>query len=192
MKQQSSELSCKDVLSAFAVEPNHDRSTLERYLREFPQYAIEIASLSNEISRPPANDRKLTDKEKSIIDAAWRQYSNSSSTVPSNIFTSLSVPQLRATARALELPLQVMVAFREQRVKVASIPKRFLGRLAAAMNSTIDEINMALNTPLQLASVRSHKSEEKPVAAAPATFEQLLIEAQVAPEKVAELMAEGD
>ena len=63
MKQKASTPSCSDVLDAFAVESNHDRSTLEHYLRQFPQYAIEIANFSSEISKPPAKHRELTEKD---------------------------------------------------------------------------------------------------------------------------------
>lgn len=192
MKQQPSTISCRDVLNAFAVEPNHDRSTLERYLCEFPQYAVEIANLSNEISRPPAKDRELTSKDRVIIDEAWRRYSSSPSPLLSNIFSSLSVPHLRALAETLGVKRQIIAAFREQRVIVASIPNRFLSRLAAAMNATVEEIKVALTIPLSVKDARCNKSEEKPVAATPATFEQLLIEAEVPAEERAEMMAEGD
>lgn len=192
MKQQASTPSCNDVLSAFAVEPTHDRSTLERYLREFPQYAVEIANLSHEISRPLAKDRELTPNERTIIDESWRRYSSSPSTVLANIFSSLSVPQLRALAETVGVKRQIITAFREQRVIPASIPNYFLSRLAAAMNATVEEIKSALTIPLSANYARCNKSEEKPVAATPVTFEQLLIEAEVPVERRAELMAEGD
>ena len=35
MKPATSKLSCEDVLNAFAVEPSHERATLERYLRDY-------------------------------------------------------------------------------------------------------------------------------------------------------------
>jgi hypothetical protein len=39
------------VLDAFAVESEPDRSTLERYLRLYPEYAAELVDLSRELSR---------------------------------------------------------------------------------------------------------------------------------------------
>ena len=51
MNQFASAPSREDVLDAFAVEPNHERNTLERYLRDYPQYAAELVDLSRELSR---------------------------------------------------------------------------------------------------------------------------------------------
>lgn len=192
MKQQPSEISCTDVLNSFALEPNHDRSTLERYLHEFPQFAVEIANLSNDIARAPSSPRELTAKDRTIIDAAWRAYSSSPTTVFSNIFSRLSVPETRVLAQTFGVKRQVITAFREQRVKIESIPGLFLSRLAAAMKVTVEEIQAALTIPLSADYARCNKSEEKPTAPTSVTFEQLLIEAETPAEKRAELMAEGD
>lgn len=36
----------EEVLLAFAVEPTHDRKTLERYLSEFPEHSIALVDCS--------------------------------------------------------------------------------------------------------------------------------------------------
>jgi hypothetical protein len=38
----------EDVLFAFSVEPQHDRQTLENYLRRYPELAEELIDLSHE------------------------------------------------------------------------------------------------------------------------------------------------
>ena len=38
------------LLLAFAVEPSHDESTLERYLSRYPQYATDLVDLLSELS----------------------------------------------------------------------------------------------------------------------------------------------
>jgi hypothetical protein len=192
MKPATTKLSCEDVLNAFAVEPNHERPTLERYLRDYPQYAVELAHLSHELSRTAVEPGQLSAKDKAVIEEAWKQYSNAASVSTVNVFTALSVPQLRELANRLGVPRQIITAFREQKVIVASIPRRFLARVATALNTNIDQITASLTLPLQTSCIRSHKADEKPIAGAPATFEQLLIDAQVPNDKRAELMAERD
>lgn len=38
-----------DILFAFSVEPQHDRQTLENYLRRYPELAVELIDLSHEL-----------------------------------------------------------------------------------------------------------------------------------------------
>jgi hypothetical protein len=185
-----SEFSIEDVLHAFAVEPAHDRATLERYLRDYPQYAMELAHLSYELSRTDIEPSSLSAKDRAAIDEAWKFYSGSSAVVTVDIFACLSVPQLRELAKVLGVPRQIITAFRERKVIGSSIPRRFLARVAAALNTTLEQVNAALSLPPHTACVRSHKADEKPVYAGPATFEQLLIDAQVPAEKRAELMGD--
>lgn len=184
--------SCEDVLNAFAVEPAHDRVTLERYLRQFPEYAIELANLSHELSRAGVEAGVLSAKDRVAIDVAWKQYASSAPARAADIFSTLSVLQRRDLASSLGIPLQIIAAFRERKVIVSSIPRRFLARVAKALHTTAGEVVAALSLPLDTGCVRSHKSDEKPVVTGPATFEQLLIEAQVPEDKRAELMADYD
>ena len=192
MKPATSKLSCEDVLNAFAVEPSHERPILERYLRDYPQYAVELAHLSHELSRAPVKLVQLSAKDRAVIDEAWKQYSSSSPVSSINIFASLSVPQLRDLANHLGVPRQIITAFREHKVIVSSIPRRFLARVATVLNTSTDQITTALTQPLDASCIRSHKADEKPIEATPATFEQLLIDAQVPDDKRAELMTEGN
>ena len=40
----------EDVLDALAMEQECDRETLERYLRDYPEFAVELIDLSRELS----------------------------------------------------------------------------------------------------------------------------------------------
>jgi len=184
-------VSCEDVLNAYAIEATHDRATLERYLREFPQYAVELAHLSHELSRTDIKVGDLTEQDCIAIDEAWKQYSQSAP-APTRIFISLSVPQLRELSNTLGVPRQIITAFREHKVLASSIPGRFLTHMASALNTTMEAIRTELSLPLEVSFVRSHKSDEKPTLVAPVTFEQLLIDAQVPVERRAELMANDE
>ena len=45
------------ILYAFAVEANHDRNTLERYLKEYPELTADLIDLTSELvwAKPPVS-----------------------------------------------------------------------------------------------------------------------------------------
>src|SRR4051794_12219204 len=188
MKTNNSNPPCEDVLNAFSMEAIHNRSTLERYLTEYPQFATEISDLWREFSREVEKPRRLSDNEKSEVQEAWRIYSTSTSEATATLLTSLSVPKQRELSSRLEVPRQIIAAFRERKVIVSSIPRTFLNRLAEGLNASVEQVIAALSLP-QVSALRSNKSDEKPISSEPTTFEKLLIEAQVSEAKRAELLA---
>ena len=92
----------------------------------------------------------------------------------------------------LDVKRQVLTAFRERRVQLASVPRRFLAQLAAALDSSMEKLDAYLSLPPAQNLVRSYKANTKPGTDAPVTFEQLLIEAKIPAEKRAILMAEDE
>lgn len=63
----------EDVLNAFAVEGAPGRATLERYLRLYPEHAIDLIDLARELSHDDRDDDKapLSAEDAALIDAAW-------------------------------------------------------------------------------------------------------------------------
>jgi len=102
---------------------------------------------------------------------------------------SMSVAQQRELAQLLDIPRQVISAFRERRVDLTSVPSCFLDRFASMANSTVEIMfgNVTRLSPKTGLST-SYKADDRPTAQTPITFEQLLIEANVPPEKLALLM----
>jgi hypothetical protein len=183
------------VLDAFSVEPRPDRETLERYLQAYPDYAEALVDLSRELSRVLREDETpLSAEERALIDAAWRRHAaDHAANVVADPFAALSAGDLREVARRLDVPRQIVTAFREQRVILSSVPRRFLTRLADAVNSSVDSLEALwsdlIRTP---APARSYKADAKPTAVEPVSFERLLIDAGVTEKKRAELMADAD
>jgi len=70
--------------------------------------------------------------------------------------------------------------------------RKFLGRLAAAINSTVDLVREALLVQTGPTLARSYKADEKPSAETAATFERLLIDAGVSEEKRTALLADDN
>ena len=181
----------EDVMDAFAVESRHDRATLDRYLRDYPQFAEDLVELLHDLSRAaevstaplPAADQKL-------VAASWQQYVASGKTTAVDLFAPLGLDELRAVAAQLDVPRQVLAAFRERRIIVASIPRRFLANLAAAIGATEEALRSSLQFTPALEGARSYKAEAKPQAGSQITFEQLLTDAGVSPGRRSALLAD--
>lgn len=104
---------------------------------------------------------------------------------------ALSVPQQRDVASQLGVPRNVVTAFRERRVVPTTVPRLFLSTLASAIGMLADELLALLSAPPAPQAAHQHKSDEKPQAPTQATFEQLLIDGGVPPERRAELLRDG-
>lgn len=181
-----------DVLDAFAVEPDPGRETLERYLRTYPQYAPELVDLSRELARQyPPDETPLSAEDRAKIDAAWLRHAAAAPAAIADPFSALSVQELRDVAKRLDVPRQVLTAFRNRRVQLSTVPGRFLARLAESTNSSVDQLVGALSSSHHAEFARSYKSDQKPITSDAVSFEQVLIDAGVPEEKRAQLMSEA-
>lgn len=183
----------EDVLDALAVEPQHDRSTFERYLRDYPEYANELIDLARELSRSSDSDfGQLTAPESRLIDDAWRGFAPLETKAATDPLAVLSVDQSRYLAKALDVPRQVITAFKERRVDVETVPRPFLAKFAEATRLTAAALTHSLSVSSDSGLARSYKSDAKPQIVSKVSFEQLLIDAGVPDVRRAELMDLGD
>ncbi|MBY3081843.1 MULTISPECIES: hypothetical protein [Rhizobium] len=180
------------VLDAFAVESEPDRSTLERYLRLYPEYATELVDLSRELSREiPEDEAPLSVADQALIDAAWSQHAKALPATASDPFAALTADDWRTVAHHLDVPRQVITALRERRVSLLSVPRRFLQNLAVAMRCSVTQLELSWGTA-PLVAARSYKADGKPTAGEQVTLEKVLIDAGVPVEKRARLLVEAD
>lgn len=192
MSPAAAQPSREAVLDAFAVESEPGRSTLERYLRQYPEYAGELIDLSRELSREAYEDAApLSATDQALIDAAWSQHAKAIPTAAADPFAAPTVDDWRTVAQRLDVPRQVVTALRERRVSLASIPRRFLSMLAEAMRSSVTQLEASWE-PVPLLVARSYKADSKPVVGEQVTLEQVLIDAGVPAEKRTRLLAEAD
>jgi len=183
----------EDVLDAYAVEAVHDKAKLESYLRDFPQFAEELVDLSREVSRAVEYDESpLPATEKALIEKAWQNHARSVARLADEVdpLANLSVPQLREIAKQLDVPRQVITAFRERRVKIESVPKPFLVAFAHMLSCTVEKLSSVVSAPSAAGFSRSYKADNKPNAGEESSFEKLLVDAGVSEEKRTELLAE--
>lgn len=184
---QPQPMSRDEVLYAFAVEDDVGRDTLTRYLAAYPQYADDLVDLSRELVRI-VPDEPLSEADERRVGAAVARFRGGVKRTPPPI-----APQaFNAAAERLQLPLLAMVAFRERRVDLASVPVRFLDRLARALETTLDELRSFLSQPPMVSAARQSKSRVKPVSATKMPFDKVLRDAGVDSERVQELIERGE
>ncbi|HEK1692139.1 TPA: hypothetical protein SMR48_003384 [Pseudomonas putida] len=183
-------LSLDQVLESFAMEHDADGQALRRYLQEYPEYAPQLVDLSQEIFRFDILDESpLSMEDQMRIDTAWSRIQSAPTKAVTDLFADLSVPKLREVAQTLDVPRQVITAFRERAVIVASIPMCFLTKLAGLLGSSVQDLQDSLSLPPQ-AQARSYKADGKPSEAARVTFEQLLRDAGQSDEQIELLLAD--
>lgn len=181
-----------DVLCAFAAESDHGGATLTRYLKAFPKFAEDIIDLSRELQRTIVqDDSALSLADQARIEAAWQEFAGTPAAVPDPL-AALSVADVRELATTLGVPRQVVAAFREHRVLVNSIPRRFLERLASLVQASGEQLKQALALPPTVAGARNYKADAPPEEGGPIAFERLLVDAGVPEDRRALLMSDSD
>ena len=183
----------QDVLDAFAVEPDPGRATLERYLRDYPQFATELLDLSRMLASPIKDDASsLSSEDQAKIDAAWLRHAASAPAAVVDPFSFLSLQELREIASGLGVPRQVLTAFRHRRVVLSTVPRSFLRRLAEHLNATTEHLVRTLSLPPHAIYEHSFRSDRKPVSSEAVSFEQVLIDAGAPEDERARLMSESE
>lgn len=108
------------------------------------------------------------------------------------VLSDLSVARQREVAARLGIKRSVFAGLAEHRAIVASIPKRFLQRLANEIGASVQALTDALCAPDVVARAAQYKSDVAPKAPVQVPFEQLLREAGMSQEQIAALMREED
>jgi hypothetical protein len=183
----------EEVLDAFAVEISYDRETLERYLRQYPRFSNELIDLSRELSRPQKIEaRHMSSQEVDMIERAWLLHMPLETKSTNDPLANLSIDTLRDIALKLDVPRQVVTAFRERRIAPESVPKLFLTRLADVLHCQVELLAHTLTIRPSVALSRSYKADGKPTSGSVVSFEQLLIDAGVPEEKRTALLADDN
>jgi hypothetical protein len=179
------------------VEPEHDRATLERYLRLHPELAEDLVDLSMELRL-----HRATADVSGPIDEAWVEASLTDfhATAPLRAaaaapdpFATLASDELVALRRSLDVPSGVIQGFRSRVVELASVPAWFLAALASGLRTGVDELNAFLVGPPRLTPGLSYKSDEAPSADGDkVSFEALLEQCRVPEDRRKTLLTPRD
>jgi hypothetical protein len=182
------QISIDEVLEAFSLEADAGTQTLQRYLREYPQFSDELIDLSNEIFQfSLVEEGELFDTDRARMESALTQFRSVASRVAQAALERLAPERQRELAQALGVPRQVILAFVERGVIANTVPRRFLARMAEGLRISVRDMVAHLSQPPRQ-TVRYAKADDKPQEAGQVSFEQLLRDAGVSEEQTAELL----
>ena len=185
-------VSLAEVLEAFALEARTDRETLERYLRDYPQFSGELVDLSAEIfAFSHEEDGPLLESDHMRIHSALSQFQSAAVRAARTALERATPERQRVLANSLGLPRQVILGLMERAIVASSIPKPFLRRLAQELNGTTQDLLDYLSQPRQ-ALFRAAKADHKPGGTKQIPFEQMLREAGLSEAEVSRLLADDE
>lgn len=184
----------EEILLEFAAEPQHDRETLERYLRDHPHLSEELVDLSLELRLQRTTSGQSVPADEEWVEASLKSFKSMMGKGPvpaADPFAQLSSTELVAVRRRLGVPSAVLLGFRTRIVDVATVPVHFLEALARELNSTTEGLRGFLAALPRMAVGLSYKADDVPVLDGERiSFEKLLLDARVPEDERARLLAE--
>lgn len=186
----------EDILLAFAVEPDHDRATLERYLAMYPHLADDLVDLSFDLRLQRATAGTSAPSDEAWVEESWAAFQASSAIPASAIadpFAAASSGELVALRRTLGVPSGVIQGFSTRLVEIATVPAWIVNVIAGGLRTGADELRSFMAAPHRLTPGLSYKTEGAPAAEdAKITFEELLTQCRVPEDKRQRLLEERD
>ena len=185
----------EDVLLAFAVEPEHDRSTLVRYLQSHPHLADDLIELSLDIRLRRAGEGASSPVDETWVEESWSAFQASMPVTAAlaDPFATASTEELFALRRKLGVPSGVIQGFSTRLVDVATVPRWILDTVARGVSTGVGDLRAFLAGQSRLTTGLSYKADEAPAAATvKITFEELLVQCRVPDDKRRELLEDRD
>jgi hypothetical protein len=189
MSTAKPEVPLEDVLLAFSVEPFHDRATLERYLKHYPQFAEDLVDMSHELR---IGGRGVSDsvEDEATFQRALKQFVGTTAQVSgtaANPFDAFRGAAFAELADTLRVPRSILIAFRDRLVIESSVPSAFAARIARTARTTVTDLMAHLQQPPVLAAAANYKADQKPSASGKVALDALLDASGVTPEQKADI-----
>lgn len=214
MKNESNK-SLSDVLYEFSLEDRPlDAELLEEYVRRYgdhdgalTDFAIELAvEKLRDSCTTEVNEAEISEKTSPAVSKAISLFHNrvhelsqakSKAVAPAatsasmlNPFLTLDTANFRGLAKALNVTTTFVMKLRDRVIEPATIPLRFLERLADAMQLSVDTLRAHFGAPINVqVAGQLYKSDEKPRAPKRQTFEEAVKSAGLSPEAERELLS---
>jgi hypothetical protein len=181
------------ILYSFAVEPHHDRQTLERYIRQYPELAGDLIDLLSEL-RVTENHRVSNTNVTSDpgYEDAWKAFvasgpkparagklANPFASFRGQAFTTLSVSS--------RIPRPILTALRDRLVEPSSIPDHIVQRLARVTDSAYEAVRMYLAEPPVIISAAQFTTQDNQSRSVLVNFEKLLEDSELTDQERADL-----
>lgn len=195
MNTENSRLDEEEVLHAFSVEPMHDLVTLEHYLNRYPEHALALVDCSIELMMDAFHSgEEVQVSSDQVVDQAWQQFqaamgSAQGTAAVANPFAQLQPSAFKSMARKLDISNLFLIRVRERAIDAATIPRRFVQKLAVELSANADAVSDYLRSPPTEASTLSFRSSVKPEVAAQISFDQAVETSQLTPAQKEALQA---
>jgi len=151
-----SEMGREDILSDFAMETNLTPEVLGRYIRRYPDLALELTDLFHEFTMVD-----LTSAEGSAVVGRGLMGAEHREGV-ALVHAALSGSGLRNLAHRLGLPRDFVAGFRDAKVRLGSVPSNVLLNLAQAIDVKIQYLIAYLQRELDGTRAVAFKADSKP------------------------------
>jgi hypothetical protein len=175
-----------EVLLAFSVEPSHDRTTLEHYLRRYPEHANALVDCSIElmIDAFRGSDEEHVASEH-VVDRSWQLFEAtmfpSRDVAAANPFGQLNPTAFKSVAKKMDITNLLLMRFRDRAIDVATIPVLLIQRLAAELGTSVDAVSTYLSNPPAISAGQSFRSNVKPAVTEQISFGQAVETSQLTP-----------
>lgn len=181
--EQRSRPSEEEVLLAFSVEPTHDRKTLEQYLREYPEHAKALVACSIELMVDATRGDEVEVTSEGAVDRAWQRFQTAVS-LPDDVsvinpFATLNPTAFKSLAKKLDINNLLLIRLRDRAIIAATIPRRFVQRLATELGATAEAVMDYLRSPPAMVSGHSFRSAVKPAVSEQISFEKAVETSQL-------------
>lgn len=151
-----SETDREDILTDFAMEANLTPEVLGRYIRQYPDLALELTDFFHEftmVDLTSAGGSALVGEE--LLVAEHREG-------VALVHAALSGPRLKDLAHRLGLPRDFVAGFRDAKIRLGSVPSNVLLNLARAIDVKTQYFIAYLQRELDTAGAVAFKADSKP------------------------------
>ena len=194
--EQHSRLSEEEILLAFSVEPTHDRKTLEQYLIEYPEHAKALVTCSIELMVDATRNDDAIVTSEGATDRAWQRFQTvvgqPDDVLVTNPFATLNPTAFRSLAKKLDITNLLLIRLRDRAIVAATIPRRFVQRLATELGATAEAVMDYLQSPPAMVSGHSFRSAVKPAVTEQISFTEAIEMSQLTPAQLDALKALQD
>lgn len=189
------------ILYAFAVEPSHDRTTLDRYLAKYPELTEELIDVAFELRLAEAESHIPTQAEATTglgPQQAWQKLiaggpaKATAGTKPRTFMSKFRGQAFADLATRLNVPRSILTAFRDRLVEPLSVPEQFLRRFADAAESSLEEVREYLSNPPLVIATAQFKADKKPAQQGRVTFRHLVENTEMTDEEREVLLKDCD
>ena len=166
---------------------------LERYISEYPQHAAALIDCSIDLlQQQPAEDVSATVVPDSAVDKAWQRFERAvqqPAAEVANPFAKLNSTGFKSLARSLNVSNLFLMRVRDRAISAATIPARFVEKLASELGGTAQAMGAYLQGPPGMVSGHAFRSSVKPSVGEQISFDQAVATSQLTPEQQAMLKA---